>query len=313
MNNKRPPLSSSANRRAIGNWQALVCVLFACRCSPSNADSTTVTVTSAQACAESATDYCGHLMTCAPYFLSTSYGTLADCVASVEHLCGLLLKAPGTGLTPAQLLNCAKANANASCADVTAIDYQFASCKVKGSLNVGAACGDDSQCSSGYCKLDYYQVCGTCVERRTAGASCTRSEDCQLGLGCVTPGNCAPLPGLGASCATTPCAGRLACIGDVCGQPLIKGAACDPQSDNCDLRLGLYCNPSNNTCIEQTLIALGASCTAAFTTCMASASCNGVCAAPLADGSACTLSDNCAYPAQCVSGTCVPPDPAQCK
>jgi hypothetical protein len=292
------------------------CLALVIACSPSSSESGASSVTAVQACAESAHDYCGHLATCAPYFLST-YGDVAACVARVQSVCASLLEASGTGLTPSQLQNCAKANASASCDDIATIGYQFTACQVSGSLIDGTACGDNSQCASGYCKMDFSQVCGVCAERGAVGSSCTRSENCQANLGCVSPSNCAALARLGASCATTPCLGRLACIGGVCKEPLTKGATCDPNAAQCDLRLGLYCDSSTNSCAQYTLVSPGGDCSSStgISICVPTNTCNSnsQCEAPIADGAACTSSEACSYPAQCVSGVCLRPEPTQCK
>jgi len=100
----------------------------------------------AQACTAWASNHCRRLEACAPVSLQAGYGDVETCVARNEVGCDAALRAPGTGATAASIEACAAASGAASCEDVV-VGRAPAGCAVSGTLQAGAACGDDSQCA----------------------------------------------------------------------------------------------------------------------------------------------------------------------
>jgi len=288
-----------------------VCASGALACGPSGGTSVG---TGADACVDYATNYCNRLAACSPFLLSKEFGDAQSCMARLEPICRAAAQAPGTALGREQSAACASAYSTASCDDLLNVDWQPDACAVKGSLADGAACGQGAQCASGHCKMDFDQVCGTCATLIASGGQCSRSEDCEAGLGCISPGTCGALSPRGASCRTKPCALDLTCIGGTCDSPLGLGAACVPAEYACNLELGLYCDSDTMRCVQGTLVATGGSCSTFAMPCLASGSCGdtSVCEAPLADGAACASTSQCLFPAVCVSGSCRSPDPTTC-
>jgi hypothetical protein len=289
--------------------------LCAAACGPSGS---TGGGTQTDVCASYATNYCNRLAACSTYRLGTLFGDVDGCIARMKPICATVLQAPGTGLDAATYGACATAYSTASCDDLLLAGWKPPACKATGTLAEGAACGHNAQCASGYCKVGYTQVCGTCTPLVASGGSCTRSEDCQEGLGCVSPGMCGAVAPLGAGCRTIPCDPRLVCINLICERRLTLDAACVPQDFGiCDLDTGLYCDSATMRCAATTLAPNGASCTGGVgvVACIAGGCGVGtprVCEPATADGAACNSELPCRYPAICVSAVCRVPDPTTC-
>lgn len=295
---------------------ALVAFATAMACSPSNSATNQTSLTEDQACTEFATNFCSRLSGCSTFQLVTTFESAGACQARMKPICLSVLQAPGTGFTPDKYDGCAKSYASASCDDLLVFGFRPAACQVKGTLANGAACGDSAQCSSGYCTMDFFQVCGVCADPVAAGGPCSKSAQCQDGLVCLSPGTCVVPAKLGESCSNATCDGNLNCVDGLCAQPLAAGASCDPTQLYCDTHLGLQCDSTTQRCVERPTAPIGANCTAGQT-CRASGSCNsatGMCDSALADGAACNAGDSlvCQYPAQCIGGVCARPDPSTC-
>ena len=270
--------------------------------------------TDAEAAADIANHYCRRLDGCAHFDLEFLYGDLDACVARTTPLWSSTLRAQSTGLNRGNADACAKGYDTLDCDDVRF--EQPPACGVGGSLGDGFACGADSQCVNGYCKMDYFEACGTCASRLSVGGTCTRSENCRPGLGCVgetVPGRCAVLAPLGAACTEVPCAPSLTCVVGVCAAPLGLDAACTVNPDGCDFDQGLFCDSNTLKCAPKVIVSTGGTC-GDVSTCAASGVCDNdqLCQPPVADGAPCVDLNACQYPAQCIDGVCVMQDPATC-
>jgi hypothetical protein len=209
-----------------------------------------------------------------------------------------------------------------------------------GQLAVGATCGDNAQCTSGYCNLGPGGKCGTCAAALGAvGADCYRDDDCAFGTVCVgndvtaspeMQGRCTTLGMGGATCDDThPCLKTLACHASsatgTCAGPDMTGANCDQVGSdvagNCDEISGAYCSKATGgACTQIALASAGEPCgvinnvltACSGGTCLASSS---SCAAPAADFANCDVKNGpgCAAPAQCIGGVCVRPSPTTCN
>jgi len=290
----------------------VVTVLGAIGCGPSSGSGKVGTQT--EVCADYATSYCNRLATCSPYRVAQTFGDVTACVERLKPICASVLQAPGTGLTTEQYGACAAAYTSASCDDVLLASWVPAACAAKGTLADGAACGHNAQCTSGYCKHGFSQVCGTCAALVPSGGSCSRSEDCEAGLGCVSPGTCGATAARGASCRTVPCTPDMVCLNGTCSDRLAADAACVVQDYACNDDLGLYCDSQTLRCTAMTPVPVGGSCATGVIVCIAGGCSPNtqLCEAALADGAACNTELPCRYPAVCVSGTCRVSDPTTC-
>lgn len=216
---------------------------------------------------------------------------------------------------------------------------------VKGKTAAGGACTDDTQCTSGSCKVpnsDAACVAGTCNPDASAvGGSCVDAE-CQNGLYCTETSVCAPLLAIGAMCfSSSECVYGSSCFGEpgVCTATAATGASCaaadcDKVGDQCDSAtmtckaLGkdgeacpegfagffacinpLFCDQTSLKCAPRP--ALGATCSFV---CEAGGFCNQTtkkCEAEKADLASCTgdsqcISSNCEIASGAQMGTCKP-------
>lgn len=195
----------------------------------------------------------------------------SEYLARYQRSCDAVLAAPGTGVTPAVLDQCAAA-LRAQCGDDDACEELIES--VRGTLADGTPCDDDTQCASGECKKDFTSQssgprCGTCAPEVKIGEPCPNG-------GCVVGAVCASSPGTSSESVCV--ALRTANEGESCG------SASGTEAVRC--AKGLYCR---------------------YETTSAGAP-NGTCERPLAEGSACGEADGqyarCAPPFTCVSGRC---------
>ncbi|HXN33589.1 MAG TPA: hypothetical protein VN894_17090 [Polyangiaceae bacterium] len=274
-----------------------------------------------RACADWATHYCNRLESCAPLTVQIGYGDVAQCIERNKPVCASVLGASGTGQTPGHIASCAQAYDSASCEEVVVAKPPLP-CAVQGSLPIGAACGDDSQCSgpSGYCRMANDETCGTCSVLGPVGAGCYSDRDCEHGLVCYF--TCTSPVALGAACdgMKRQCPATLVCFDYTCRAPAPSGATCDPRADSCDRDHGLFCDPQTKSCSPFTLAEAGAPC-GAGTACKAG-SCatdpstqKSTCVANAADGATCDATSGpfCMAPARCVDAACKIPDAAGCR
>ena len=282
-------------------------------------------VSADKACTDLAAALCTQLSNCAAPLITTSYGDVATCQARAKLGCMPSLTAPGTSATPDKLDKCATAFASGTCDALFSRDMPSACIPDPGKLANGAACGDDSQCTSTYCKKPAGMVCGVCGMRSTAGGACAVNEDCDYKLACANM-VCVAYGAVGASCdAGHPCADPNVCKAGTCATPAGAGQACTPTASggDCDQTKGLFCNPQTRVCAQATFAGAGQPCgivNGGFTACSAGGTCklgagvSGTCSAPAADGAACDPANGvgCVAPAECVNSVCKLPDPASC-
>jgi hypothetical protein len=287
-------------------------------------------VTPDQACLDLATAGCKRVAFCAPALVTLGYGDLATCVARTRLACSISIAAPGTGITPSNAEDCAKASETATCDDLLDNNPPRA-CVAAGTVLAGGVCGDTSQCGAGgFCNVAAGQACGVCGARVGGGGSCRSTAECQAGLTCTVPasasiGTCVAPGGPGGACdATHPCQASLACTSNTCGTPLGAGVACT--TPNCDTLNGLYCSPQSHVCAQATIAGPGAACGVSLTAatvavCGAGGRCktsgtstSGTCQAAAADGKSCDSVNGpfCLTPARCANGVCVLPAPSSC-
>lgn len=164
-----------------------------------------------------------------------------------------LTGAQGSGYTPDRMRSCAGSIEQLTCDALTASDGPPMGCQVTGTLSVGTACMDDSQCQSGYCRSG--SPCGVCITPATAGQACSDASPCMRGLRC-TAGFCTVGGDLGAACdGNRPCRAGLSCYGSVCKGRAKVGEACGGGT-NPSCGLGLSCR--NSICVS--LLRAGSTC-----------------------------------------------------
>jgi hypothetical protein len=309
-------------------------------CSGGGGDGGGSSVTTAQAASDVSAALCARFEACSAFYVQISFGDVATCSSRENALFTGTLSAPGTGWTPAAVEACVKAIPGASCDDALGHNLPAACHPPAGQVANGGACGDNSQCTSGYCNLGPGGKCGTCAAALgAAGAACYRDDDCAFGTFCTgddvtaspeVAGKCTAPGASGASCdADHPCSKTLACTqAGTCGAPSAEGDACaqgtvDPPFGNCDLLAGDICSKTNaGTCEKIGQATAGQPCGSVAgtpTICASSGKCAGAppsttCMAPAADFGDCNTDNGplCAAPAQCIGSICVVPTPDSC-
>jgi hypothetical protein len=303
----------------MGSGRTLLIVIALTACSsPPGGGGNGASSTPESACADWAAEFCDRLSVCSPPALQIRYGDVAQCAERRKPICLAALQAAGTGATPASMEKCSGLFGTASCDDIY-VERSPQGCTVAGSLGPGAPCGDDSQCSgpNGYCKIDYFQTCGTCATLGTVGASCSRDADCVSGLcGTVTTPVCTMPAAEGSPCGNGTVICRGSCTNGTCTKRLGLGAPCDPMADLCDSNYG-YCDAQAKVCSPFKTLALGASCAATMAaTYCASGTCGaqGTCVPNASNGAACSdsIGPYCTNPAVCVNEVCVFPNATAC-
>jgi hypothetical protein len=274
------------------------------------------------ACEEFSKAACDRLKLCNPFILGTVYDDELTCVSRKKLECNAMLNAGGTSLTPNGLSACAKETAGQKCADITA-GVQLPACKtVAGTVATGSACNFDAQCAGGYCRRSNGVTCGKCTARTVVGASCVRSDECEVGSRCIGQ-TCRTLAPAGGTCgADKPCVGSLRCIGTTCLDPIPIGGSCSKIGEDCVE--GAFCNSNSTKCEAIELVLKEKPCgtvIGAIKACKAGGNCpvssggvGSVCFVAAADGAACDDSTNrCLSPAVCVDSKCQLPNPDTCK
>lgn len=304
-------------------------VVLACGGSSSSVDGDPVTDQTLESITGS---FCDRIAACyGDFFVKALIGDTATCKSRLGLEVKGSVKGAGVQLKDADAQKCKTAVDAASCN--TVLSDGVPECDFRGTLKDGAACANDSQCTSGACFVDTKTDCGKCGPRAAEGADCT-SAKCQRGLVCSTAKKCTKRVAEGGACDTSSvCDVPLACNEGKCGKGLAKGAACKIGGAQapCDTGAGLYCKPPNTmstdgTCTLLTLAPAGQACGLTvqpieYTVCEksvcvgATGTTKGTCQAFLADGAACdaTKQPDCQFPAKCRNGRCAVLDPTACK
>ena len=113
-------------------------------------------------CDALASGYCGAINRCAPLWIQIAYGDVATCVQRLKISCLSDVNAPQSAATAANAATCASGVAAVSCADL--FNHAFTTCEIPGPRANGSACGANSQCQSGFCRLT--NRCGTCAKAK---------------------------------------------------------------------------------------------------------------------------------------------------
>ena len=296
-----------------------------------------VSVTTDQACATYAGQYCTRLQTCNAFSFSTLYKDMAQCQARTKIVCELGAPLGGTSQSATNIMACGTALSTETCpAFLSGYNFAPAACRMPGTLAAGAACADDHQCASSYCQLTARSSCGKCVAKVSLGATCVVDEDCTFGATCFGQGTgrkCATPATAGGTCNGTdkPCQQGLFCGSGKCSAAQTVGSACTLGSATCDSTTGLYCDAKTQKCVATKLAQVGQACgflnntkvqCAGGSSCFASGQARQ-CIAAAADGAPCGLGSTssgpgCLAEARCTTGStcsahCQLPTPAICR
>jgi hypothetical protein len=266
------------------------------------------------------------------------YGSASLCQSLVTAQCIAGLAARDTATTLAHLNGCLAAYEVETCTEWADDDPPVACRSPMGTRASGTACGEGSQCGSGFCLIGENTECGTCQPMPQVGAPCTNESSCGYSLACAfdvpaTSGTCTAWGGVGTSCDSLhQCQGGLGCVGassetgasGTCQTGAAEGAACNNESGPaCNGSLDLDC--IDGTCQRQALVGPGSPCgeqaNGAYNRCSGGAACvtplgpcqldtgascdgtmGGKCVAPAANSAPCdTLKGPlCQVPAKCV-------------
>lgn len=205
--------------------------------------------------------------------------------ARFVSVCEKALTAPGQGITAAFLTDCSAKLKAAPCGS----DFEDLCKPPAGTLENGAACGDDSQCKSRECKKASGTACGKCEARIAVGQPCDiQTQACVEGAVCSTKSGSGVCESQGPKLKE----------GEVCFDPTKPGSSLG----QCDT--GLRCNLENvGPNAEPAKCAprggVGAACTSAAE-CRTELTCvDKKCAAPPGEGAACTPGSRCATGLAC--------------
>jgi hypothetical protein len=281
---------------------------------------------------------CTKLNECAPFLLAAVYGDLATCASRLTKTCTAASQSDGSGTTPSALAACETALAGASCADVLSNNLP---CNFNGTLLAGAACGDNSQCASGFCNHPA-TTCGVCAEKAVEGGPCLSgsNDECGAGLVCTKNATCAKPAASGKTCEENshPClAGTFCTAAGTCADVVNAGQECPGAF--LDLTKGVLCWGRHSAAAPQLAVQLGAAapgracglspgpslpatlcapggvpaCTlAAGGIMLFGAPTKGICAAPVQDGFTCDTTSVCEPGAQCINAMCTIPSGKYC-
>ena len=283
----------------------------------------------AAACQAMATQRCAVMQKCAPFALAAQFGTAATCTKRFAAVCQARLGATDTGYDVATVNACtASLGASFECEFFGAIDASAACQPKPGKRKNAAACGDDGQCTSGYCRGLDSSTCGNCGGRAKVTQLCNVQADCETGLACVASTGtkvCVARATVGGSCdATHVCLAPAVCKSGKCTAPVAKDAACDDTLKNCDQGAGLYCHTNKLVCTAYKEAAAGQDCgyfsgdrvTCPYgTTCKLIGNGQGTCEAVPDEGGGCSTGSQVACRAGlvCDSGVCKVLQPNLCK
>ena len=252
-------------------------------------------------CTEYAQLECTRNQLCFPVYLDWTYGSFDTCLTQSKQTCMVWTSMNGTSLTSSRMVACVRANIEAGC-DAPG---PFSECSaLPGMLLNGSGCLVNDQCTTGYCKKEGVNGCGSCTDKRSEGALCSRGVDCQS-TRCAA-GHCAPLLKEGEACmAPVDCLRNLTCNAGVCVKATLvdEGEACGGA-----LLCGSYMTCVNGLCVKDAIVEIGQRCgetdIGTFGFCRGG-DCdpNSVCVERPGDGVACP-NGSCASGGICYQGRC---------
>jgi hypothetical protein len=258
-----------------------------------------------QACTSFADAFCDRLQTCSSFVVSVLYGDVATCKSRWMMSCLPNFGIAGTSASPMRTSTCAQQIPSLACDKFINGDFAAATAclPAAGMVPLGGGCGDDAQCTTTFCARSATSACGTCQPTTPAGTPCVQGS-CSVATNTVCPA--------GGSTCVKPKSGK---VGDAC-----------TAQEECDVANQVGCNTvTSKTCIALTLstgtcgannplnptmVAVcgkGGTCTGPFA---------GMCTPVAQDGQTCSTTDtgaHCMFPAKCIGGRCVVPDPSTCK
>jgi hypothetical protein len=262
---------------------------------------------------------CARLERCSLDVLKQEYGDVEKCNDIEGAASDQDLNAPGAATDRAKIASCTQKLGAAACGTLTT------ECDFRGSAAVGAACGTDEQCASGYCKHgadasgNEPNACGKCYATVGSGGDCT-SAVCSAPHETCVNNRCTVLPGRGAACdpENLPCLSPLACVAKQCVDRLAAGTACTTTSGSVPCASGLSCIAGTCTAPTITYAHAGEACNVASssptrTKCLAGECVKGTCVALADRGQPCSEDIGCIGSLICRGGTCVFDDPSACK
>jgi hypothetical protein len=288
---------------------------------------------------ERAAALCAKLDACVPFYLRVLYGDAATCADRLTKACTAQAASVGSGFTQAHLVACETALETASCEAILSNDLP---CNFNGTLADGTVCGDNTQCTSGFCQRAG-GLCGVCAPKGGPGGACASgsTDECLAGLVCSQNKTCVAPAGAGEACddASLPCATNLFCtVAKTCARTVAAGQECP----------GTYLNIADGTlCVGKStatnpqlatqlgVAGYGSPCglapgndepptlcgPGAVAACALSSGAitlfglptKGVCVRPVEDGKTCLATDLCEPGAQCINGVCQIPSGRSCQ
>lgn len=267
---------------------------------------------------------CAALQRCYPEAVSL-YGGAERCPVRVRIVLDSMLL-PGMNLDSQWMAGCVSALQSASCEDVV---RGVSACEFPaGTLEVGAACVADTQCSTGAChQSSAPPACGACAVPAQLGESC-KDKPCAKGLSCSwggEPSVCVeespdtPAPKEGEACDSnygSYCGAFLRCVENVCSPLAAVGESCATEGD---CGSGAYCDTTEKVCKAIEVVGEGQACEGPGADCADGLYCKGnaACAPYVEDGGECeaspSTSSGCLFPATCENGVCTLPTPDTCE
>ena len=263
---------------------------------------------------------CSKLRDCAPGMLSYDFAEYKECLDRGSLFATWFAALPGISADISLAQACAQAWSSVACSAYLSFDPD--ACWIPGTLPNSSPCSTGEQCISMFCKHDAWS-CGSCAPMPAVGATCATSADCGRGTQCTPDGTCQEPGSENVACsASLPCRSDLACYKGKCTiLPNSTGTACDLSAGlDCAWTQNLACSNITKLCVPITWNSAGLACSIADgkdVLCSQHGSCSGVtCTAGPTDHGTCDPSnDLCEWPARCsAEGICMlPTDTGVCK
>jgi hypothetical protein len=269
-------------------------------------------------CAAMARSMCTYLESCSPELIEVMWAVLADCEARIRENC-LAAYPKGAEVRKDDADAMAACAAGAACYAGSPLLCPAPRLTVTKPL--GSSCRADSECESNSCS-GTERECGTCMDRKGAGESCSNSAECPRGGYCSQ--TCLAPAFLGDACDPHRiCTNGLTCSGGKCVRSGGVDASCTSSTD-CDLVAAIACNRAGGKCEKFSFAEPDDPCPPPFhegppVACTKGSRCAnpspeepGSCVAPAKVGEACGDGKPCETYVHCREGRCVVPTYAAC-